>query len=62
VFNFCFNFVSLKVKAGEMAQRLRALTALQEFNSQQPHDGSQPSVMGSEASFGVFEDSYSILI
>jgi hypothetical protein len=27
-----------------------------EFNSQQPHGGSQPSVMGS----GVSEDSYSV--
>jgi hypothetical protein len=32
-----------------MAQRLRALTARPEFNSQQPHGGSQPSVMGSDA-------------
>jgi hypothetical protein len=47
--------------AGEMAQQLRALTALPrspEFNSQQPHGGSQPSVMG----YGVSEDSYGILI
>jgi len=29
-----------------------------EFNSQQPHGGSQPSVMG----LGVSEDSYSVLI
>jgi hypothetical protein len=38
----------------EMAQWLRALTALlrrPEFNSQQPHGGSQPSVMGSDALF-----------
>jgi hypothetical protein len=36
-----------------MAQRLRALTApeVPEFNSQQPHGGSQPSVMGSDALF-----------
>ena len=49
--------------AGEMAQRLRALTALPEvlssipsspeFKSQQPHGGSQPSVMGSDALYGV---------
>jgi hypothetical protein len=33
-----------------------------EFNSQQPHGGSQPSVMGSHALFWcVSEDSYSIL-
>jgi hypothetical protein len=40
--------------AGEMAQPLRAPTALaevSEFNSQQPHDDSQPSVMGSDALF-----------
>jgi hypothetical protein len=30
---------------------VRALTALPEFNSQQPHGGSQPSVMGSDALF-----------
>jgi hypothetical protein len=49
--------------AGEMAQWLRALTALPkgpEFKSQQPHGGSQPSVMRSEAPFWS-EDSYSVL-
>jgi hypothetical protein len=35
----------MEKKAGEMAQRLRALI---EFNSQQPHGGSQPTVMGSD--------------
>jgi hypothetical protein len=34
-----------------MAQQLRALTALLEVSSQQPHGGSQPSVMGSDALF-----------
>jgi hypothetical protein len=33
-----------------------------EFNSQQPHSSSQPSVMGSDALFWCIEDSYSILI
>jgi hypothetical protein len=33
-----------------------------EFNSQQPHGGSQPSLMGSDVSSGVSEDSYSVLI
>ena len=46
---------TLKVvfRAGEMAQRLRALIALRgpEFNSQQPHSGSQPSIMKSGALF-----------
>jgi hypothetical protein len=43
--------------AGEMAQQLRALTALpksrrgREFKSQQPHGGSQPSLMRSDALF-----------
>jgi hypothetical protein len=40
--------------AGETAQWLRAMTALPagpEFKSQQPHGGSQPSVMGSDALF-----------
>jgi hypothetical protein len=32
-----------------------------EFNSQQAHGGSQPSVMGSMHSSGVSEDSYSVL-
>jgi hypothetical protein len=36
--------------AGEMARWLRALTG-SEFNSQQPHGGSQPSLMGSDALF-----------
>ena len=42
------------MRAGEMAQGLRVLTALPEgpeFKSQQPHGGSQPSVMGSDALF-----------
>jgi hypothetical protein len=41
-----------------MAQWLRALTALPEspeFKSQQPHGGSQPSVMISDVSSGVSE-------
>jgi hypothetical protein len=33
-----------------------------EFNSQQPHTGSQPSIMGSDALSGVSEDSYSVLL
>jgi hypothetical protein len=46
-----------------MAQWLRALTALPglEFNSQQLHGGSQPSVMDLMASSGVSEDSDSVL-
>jgi hypothetical protein len=43
-----------KTRAGEMAQWLRAPTALPEvpeFKSQQPHGGSQPSVMKSDALF-----------
>jgi hypothetical protein len=32
-----------------------------EFKSQQPHGGSQPSVMRSDASSGASEDSYSVL-
>lgn len=40
-----------------MAQQLKALTVLgSEFNSQQPHVGSQPSIMVSNPS-GVSEDS-----
>jgi hypothetical protein len=50
-----------------MTQWLRALTALPEgpeFNSQQPHGGSQPSaVTRSDLAFsGVSEDGYSALI
>ena len=42
-----------KIGAGEIAQLLRALTALPglELNSQQLHGGSQPSVMGFYALF-----------
>jgi hypothetical protein len=36
-------------EAGEMAQWLRALTALLEFKSQQPYGGSQLSLMRSDA-------------
>jgi hypothetical protein len=43
------------LRDGEMAQWLRELTAFPargpEFNSQQPHGGSQPSVMGSDVLF-----------
>jgi hypothetical protein len=42
------------LRAREMAQQLRALTALPEVlssNSQQLHGSSQPSVMGSHALF-----------
>ena len=39
------------LEAREMAQRLRALTALPRVNSQQPHGGSQPSVMAYNALF-----------
>jgi hypothetical protein len=44
--------------AGEMAQWLGP-----EFYSQQPHDGLQPSVMGSDALFWcVSEGSYGVLV
>jgi hypothetical protein len=33
-----------------------------EFKSQQPHGGSQPPIMRSDPSSGVFEDSYSVLM
>ena len=41
-----------EVWAGEMAQQVKALAVCSsegpEFKSQQPHDGSQPTVIGSE--------------
>ena len=42
-----------KVGAGDMAQQVRALTALKgpKFNSQQPHGGSQPPIMRSDSLF-----------
>ena len=46
-----------------MAQWLRALTFRGPvFNSQQPHDGSQPAVMGPMPSSGVSEESNRVLI
>jgi hypothetical protein len=46
---------NVQVWAGETAQRLRALAAFletsSEFNSQQPHGGSQPSLLGPDAPF-----------
>jgi hypothetical protein len=48
-----------------MAQWLRALTVLPkgpEFNSQQPHGGSQPPQWDLMPLSGVSEDSYSVLI
>jgi hypothetical protein len=51
-----------KAWAEEIAQRLRAPTALPKFKSQQPHGGLQPSVMGSNTLFWcVSEDSYSVV-
>ena len=32
-----------------------------EFNTQQPHGGSQPSIIGSDTLSGVSENSYSVL-
>ena len=42
-----------KMGAGAMAQWLRTLTSSRgsKFNYQQPHGGSQPSVMGPDALF-----------
>jgi hypothetical protein len=40
----------IQPQAGEMAEWLRALTALPE-EEQQPRGGSQPSVLGSDAFF-----------
>jgi hypothetical protein len=53
------------IRAGEMAQWVRAPDCSsegQEFKSQQPHGGSQPSITRSDSlSSGVSEDSYSVL-
>jgi hypothetical protein len=52
--------------AREVAQLLRAPAALPaEFNSQQPHGGSRPSITGSDALFwhaGVYADKAAIYI
>jgi hypothetical protein len=48
--NFAVKLGEFKISKTK-AQRLRALTALPEFNSQQPHGGSQPPIMGSDAFF-----------
>ena len=53
-----------RLKRKEVAQQLRALSALPEvleFNFQQPHGGSQPSVMGPGAFFWCLK-SDSVLI
>jgi hypothetical protein len=50
--------------AGEMAQWVRAPDCSsegQEFKSQQPHGGLQPSIRDLTPSSGVSEDSYSVL-
>jgi hypothetical protein len=48
-----------------MAQQVKSIDCSSrgpEFNSQQPHGGSQPTVMGSDALFwSVSEDSCSVL-
>jgi hypothetical protein len=44
----------MEMEAGELAQGLGALATLprgSEFNPQQPHGGSQPSIVGSSALF-----------
>ena len=51
-------------RAGEMAQWVRAPNCSSvgpEFKSQQPHGGSQLSIMRSDALFVASEDSYSVL-
>jgi hypothetical protein len=56
--------INMCMRAGEMAQWVRAPDCSSkgpEFKSQQPHGGSQPSVMRSDSLFGVSEDSYSEL-
>jgi hypothetical protein len=48
------SFKSLSIRAGEMAQWVRAPDCSSEgpeFKSQQPHGGSQPSVMRSDSLF-----------
>jgi hypothetical protein len=61
-FVFCFLFFFLK-KIAQAGKRTDCSSRGPEFNSQQPHGGSQPSVMGSGAFFWcVSEDSYSILV
>jgi hypothetical protein len=48
--NRIFIYINKQIRAGEMAQHLRALTSRgPELNSQQPHDGIQPTVMRSDA-------------
>jgi hypothetical protein len=47
--------------AGEMAQQLRALSALPEFNSQKPHGGSHHLEWDLMPSFGVSEKSNNVL-
>ena len=41
----CLSTLESKTRAGEVAQGLKALTALPEVNSQQQHGGSLPSVV-----------------
>jgi hypothetical protein len=52
--------------AGEMAQQFKSTGCSSkgpDFKSQQPHGGSQPSIMRSDALFWVVsEDSYSVLM
>jgi hypothetical protein len=42
--------------AGEMAKRIDCSSRGHEFNSQQPHGGSQPSAIGSDALFWCVSD------
>jgi hypothetical protein len=61
------NVVSLKMtfsgwRDGSVVKSTDGSSEGPEFKSQQPHGGSQPSVMRSDASSGVSEDSYSVLI
>jgi hypothetical protein len=61
-----YSLFKLLKGAGELAQQLRALTALPEFLSSIPSNHipcSQPSLMRSDALFWcVSEDSYSVLV
>jgi hypothetical protein len=63
IFDKAFRSLCMGWRDGSVVKSTDCSSRGPEFNSQQPHGGSQPSVMGDlTPSSGVSKDSYSVLI
>ena len=55
------NYYAMGWRDGSAVKSIYCSSEDPEFKSQQPHGGSQPSIVKSDVLFGVSEDSYSVL-